>query len=51
MAKGSAKVYAGWESKTCCRCGGKLTLNGPACLWAYNPQTKQAFSYHLGRCP
>lgn len=65
MAQGSHKTYAGWEDKTCYKCGGKLTLSGPACLWSYKPDCVSTpdrrwrelpgrgtvRSWHLGKCP
>ena len=50
MAPGSHKTYGGWETRVCDRCGGKLTLSGPSCLWGYNLKTGP-FAYHLGKCP
>lgn len=53
MAQGSHKTYAGWEKRTCDRCGGKLTQEGPSCLWGQRLEAGRwiAFSYHVGKCP
>ena len=51
MAQGSHKTYGGWEKRTCDRCGEKLTLSGPACLWGIRPKTRELVAYHLGPCP
>lgn len=48
---GSHKTWAGWESRECYRCGGELTLEGPAFISSYMVDSDTALSWHIGGCP
>ena len=43
-AAGSATKWGGWESRVCCYCGQKITLKGPAAMFAFGPPAK---SWHM----
>lgn len=50
-APGSQKVRAGYEPTECMKCGGKLTLEGPAWISGWNVEREEALAWHIGECP